>query len=88
MFKEHTLEIYSVALLHVLRIACHFPRASSHKLGWSGWPVFVKFSMCSYDERAGSVTEISVFPAGISVSRLENFAMWALQPGHRNESAI
>ena len=36
-------------------------------------------------ERAGSVAEISVFPTGIG-KRAGNFAIWALQPGYREEN--
>ena len=36
--------------------------------------------------RAGSVPEISVFQTGISLSGLENFAIWTLHPGYRDES--
>ena len=35
--------------------------------------------------RPGSVTETSVFPTGISVRGLENFAIWTLHPGYRDE---
>ena len=35
--------------------------------------------------RPSSVTVISVLPTGISVSGLENFAIWTLHPGYRDE---
>ena len=37
-------------------------------------------------KRAGSVPEVSVFQTEISLSALENFAIWTLHPGYRDES--
>ena len=36
--------------------------------------------------RAGPVTEISVFATEISVTELEIFPIWTLQPGYRDET--
>ena len=38
--------------------------------------------------RAGSVFDISVFPTRISVSGLENFAIWTLHTSYRDESGM
>ena len=45
---------------------------------------FVNFR-CVHMRGPGSVTEISVFPTRISVSWQENFAIWTLHPGYRDE---
>ena len=46
---------------------------------------FVNFLCVHMRGRPGSVTETSVFPTEISVRGLENFAIWTLHPGYRDE---
>ena len=46
---------------------------------------FVKFSMCSYERASWLGYRDFCFPTGISVRGLENFAIWTLHPGYRDE---
>ena len=44
-----------------------------------------EFRFVQVRRRAGPITGISVFPTAISVSGLENFLIWTLQPSYRDE---